>query len=87
MSRNVKTQISKSVSKTTGVALGANINRQKLIIGNREASDVVYVQFEGSIVSTTDYAVKIAAGESYEIDNYTGKVLANQASTEFYEFE
>jgi len=90
---NVRQQTAMTVTKSSGITLAENQNRTRLIIGNRESSAVLYVKIGGTTVGSTNYTVKIAAGDNYEIPDYSGKVLitysgidVNNVSTEFYEF-
>jgi|21_taG_2_1085346.scaffolds.fasta_scaffold01726_6 hypothetical protein len=83
---NVKHEKSNAVTETSGITLASNEYRKKLIIGNRDASNTIYVGFSATNVSSTNYHVKIAAGENYEIDNFTGTALSNDADTEWLEF-
>jgi hypothetical protein len=60
-----------AASVTSGTIVAANSNRKGLTIWNDSTANL-HIDFDAS-VSTTDYAVKIAAGGYYEMPfNYTG---------------
>jgi hypothetical protein len=62
-----------AASTTSGTIIAANSNRKGLTIWNDSTANL-YIDFD-SAASTTDYAVKIAAGGYYEMPfNYTGLI-------------
>lgn len=70
-------QNQKTVTNTTGQLLAANTARRYLLIQNNDASGDVYVTLDGT-AATTAKGIKIAAGGSYECQNFcpTGAINA-----------
>lgn len=68
----------------------ANPHREKLIIQNAHASNVLYILFgnsTNSVATTSVYSVKLAAGEIIHLDNFVGAVsLIGSADARWTEF-
>lgn len=72
------------VVETAG--LPADDGRKKLIITSQTGD--VYVNFHGSTAATTSvFDIKLTAGTSYTIDNYTGPCTANNANVRYVSFK
>jgi len=67
-----------------------NEHRQKLIIQNAHASNVLYVLFSNttnSVATTSVYNIKLAAGELIQLDSFTGAVsMIGSADARYVEF-
>ena len=72
--------------KDVVLTVAANDKRMKLVIQNVEASDPAYIGFNTSAVGPTDYHIKLAASETFTLDNFYGKALSNKNTTRFVEF-
>lgn len=71
------TQAQKTVTNTSASMLAVNANRRYLLIQNNDATGDIYVTLDGT-AATTAKGVKIAAGGSYECQNYcpSGQIFA-----------
>ena len=72
--------------KDVVLTVAANDKRMKLVIQNVEASDPAYIGFNTATVGSSDYHIKLLAGETYTLDNFCGKALSTKATTRFVEF-
>jgi hypothetical protein len=69
--------------ETAGLA--ADDRRKKLIITSQTGD--VYLNFSGTAASASVFDIKLAAGTSYTIDNYTGPCTANNANVRYVSFK
>lgn len=60
--------------------VAASPNRKYLILYNSHATDAVFVSF-GSVCTTTNATMALAAGARYEIAGYSGQVRATKAAS------
>ena len=72
--------------KDVVLTVAANAKRMQLLIQNVEASDPAEIGFNTRAVGPTDYHIKLAAGETFTLDNFCGKALSNKNTTRFVEF-
>lgn len=61
-----------SVDASAEIIVAANTSRTSVVIQNADASDIVYVGSNSSVLTTT--GIKIAAGSSITFDDYTGPI-------------
>ena len=69
--RGSSSSITSFSSTTNAVIKEANANRKLLTIYN-DGPGVLLIAFSSSAATTTNYSVKIAAGDFLEVDKYTG---------------
>jgi hypothetical protein len=69
--------------ETAGLA--ADDRRKKLIITSQTGD--VYVNFSDTAATASIFDIKLAAGTSYTIDNYTGPCTANNANVRYVPFK
>ena len=65
--------------------LNTDDRRKKLIITSQTGD--VYVNFSTTAASTSVFDIKLTAGTSYTIDNYTGPCEANNANVRYVSFK
>jgi hypothetical protein len=62
-------------STSSAVLKASNANRKLLTVFN-EGSGTVFILLGGGTASTTNYSLRLLAGDFYELDKYTGEVNA-----------
>ena len=72
-----------SVEETA--SLSADDRRKKLIITSQSGD--VYVNFSTTAATTSAFDIKLTAGTSFTIDNYTGPCTANNANVRYVSFK
>ena len=65
--------------------LNPDDRRKKLIITSQTGD--VYVNFSTTAASTSVFDIKLTAGTSYTIDNYTAPCEANNANVRYVSFK
>lgn len=64
--------------------LAAEDRRKKLIITSQSGD--VYVNFSTTEATSTAFDIKLSAGTSFTIDNYTGPCAANTTNVRYISF-
>lgn len=67
-----------------GVILAANTDRKSFGIHNPSGNGLLYLRFDNTAVTTTNFAVVLAAGETYIADDYRGIVRGLMATSGQY---
>ena len=68
-----------------GKDLGHDDRRKKLIITSQSGD--VYVNFSSTEASSSAFDIKLTAGTSFTIDNYTGPCSSNTANVRYVSFK